>query len=179
MAATGEVLAANCRRDPACTSDPVADLAWLVQHGELDGSPLNGTSLMESLSILSLNSVNPTLTGIPGVLNHARNGDTARLKELFQDRAEPADGRGLPPVAANPRSGVPGESGATPPNAAPARCERLVLPAGVGRLGEGSRSPGGAGRRTGERAWRPEQPARSHGEERGQGVLAGVRWNCV
>jgi pimeloyl-ACP methyl ester carboxylesterase len=84
MAVTGKVLAANCRRDPACTSDPVADLAWLVQHGELDGSPLNATSLMESLAILSLNSVNPTLEGIPTMLSKARNGDTAGLKELFQ-----------------------------------------------------------------------------------------------
>ena len=43
----------------------MADLAWLVQHGELDGVPLNGTSLIESLSILSLNSVNPSLEGHP------------------------------------------------------------------------------------------------------------------
>jgi pimeloyl-ACP methyl ester carboxylesterase len=84
MAATGKILAADCHRDPACTSDPVADLAWLVQHGEIDGAPLNGTSLMESLSILSLNSVNPTLQGIPKVLKDARDGDTAALKELFQ-----------------------------------------------------------------------------------------------
>jgi pimeloyl-ACP methyl ester carboxylesterase len=84
MAATGPVLAAACRRDPACTTDPVADLAWLVQHGSVGGTPLNGTSLIESLSILSLNSVNPSFEGIPKVLHAAREGDTAGLKELFQ-----------------------------------------------------------------------------------------------
>lgn len=84
MAATGKVLAASCRHDPACTTDPVADLAWLVRNGEIDGSPLNGTALLESLSILSLNSVNPSFEGIAKVLNDARAGDTAALKELFQ-----------------------------------------------------------------------------------------------
>jgi pimeloyl-ACP methyl ester carboxylesterase len=49
MAATGPVLKAACRQDPSCTTDPVADLAWLVQHG------VSGTDLMESLSIASLN----------------------------------------------------------------------------------------------------------------------------
>ncbi|ADB34785.1 alpha/beta hydrolase fold protein [Kribbella flavida DSM 17836] len=92
MAHTRTVLAAACRRDPACTTDPVADLAWLVRHGELDGSPVNGTSLIESLSILSLNSVNPSLEGLPKVLHDARQGDTAALKELFQR----ATSRGLP-----------------------------------------------------------------------------------
>lgn len=84
MAHTGTVLAATCRRDPACSSDPVADLAWLVAHGQIDGAKLNGTSIIESLSILSLNSVNPSLEGLPKVLNDARNGDTAALEELFQ-----------------------------------------------------------------------------------------------
>ncbi len=84
MAATGKVLAANCRRDPACTTDPVADLAWLVRHGSLDGSPLNGTSLLEAFSILSVNSVNPSFKGVPKILADARNGNTAALKELFQ-----------------------------------------------------------------------------------------------
>lgn len=92
MAATRSVLATTCRQDPACTTDPVADLAWLVRHGELDGAPLNGTNLMESLAILSLNSVNPSLDGIPKVLNDTRNGDTAALKELFQQ----ATSRGVP-----------------------------------------------------------------------------------
>lgn len=78
MAATGGVLTAACRRDPACTTDPVADLAWLVQHG------VSGTDLMESLSVASLNSVNPSLQGIPAMLHAARNGDDAGLKELFQ-----------------------------------------------------------------------------------------------
>ncbi len=78
MAATGGVLTAACHQDPACTTDPVADLAWLVQHG------VGGTDLMESLSVASLNSVNPSLKGIPAILHAARNGDDAGLKELFQ-----------------------------------------------------------------------------------------------
>ena len=78
MAATGGVLTAACRQDPACTTDPVADLAWLVQHG------VSGTDLMESLSVASLNSVNPSLQGIPAILHAARNADDAGLKELFQ-----------------------------------------------------------------------------------------------
>lgn len=78
MAATGGVLTAACHQDPACTTDPVADLAWLVQHG------VSGTDLMESLSVASLNSVNPSLKGIPAILHAARNGDDAGLKELFQ-----------------------------------------------------------------------------------------------
>jgi pimeloyl-ACP methyl ester carboxylesterase len=78
MAATGAVLTAACRQDPACTTDPVADLAWLVQHG------VSGSDLMESLSVASLNSVNPSLKGIPAILHAARNGDDAGLKELFQ-----------------------------------------------------------------------------------------------
>jgi pimeloyl-ACP methyl ester carboxylesterase len=84
MAATRAVLTATCTRDPACTTNPVEDLAWLVKHGELDGAPLNGTSMIESLAILSLNSVDPSLKGIPQVLHDARSGDTAQLKELFQ-----------------------------------------------------------------------------------------------
>ena len=79
MAATGGVLRAACRQDPACTTDPVADLAWLVKHGSVDG-----TALMESLSISSLNTVNPSLKGIPAILNAARNGDDAGLKEFLQ-----------------------------------------------------------------------------------------------
>lgn len=78
MAATAGVLRAACRQDPACTTDPVADLAWLVQHG------VSGTDLMETLSVASLNAVNPSLKGIPAVLHAARNGDDTALKELFQ-----------------------------------------------------------------------------------------------
>jgi pimeloyl-ACP methyl ester carboxylesterase len=78
MAATGGVLAAACRQDSTCTTDPVADLAWLVQHG------VSGTDLMESLSVASLNSVNPSLKGIPSILHAARNGDDTGLKELFE-----------------------------------------------------------------------------------------------
>jgi pimeloyl-ACP methyl ester carboxylesterase len=79
MAATGGVLKAACRQDPACTTDPVADLAWLVQHG-----PVDGPSLLESLSISSLNSVNPSLKGIPAILHSARTGDDAALKDFVQ-----------------------------------------------------------------------------------------------
>ncbi|WP_371404799.1 alpha/beta hydrolase [Kribbella sp. NBC_00662] len=78
MAATGPVLKAACRQDPTCTTDPVADLAWLVQHG------VSGTDLMETLSVASLNSVNPTLKGIAATLHAARAGDDTGLKELFQ-----------------------------------------------------------------------------------------------
>jgi pimeloyl-ACP methyl ester carboxylesterase len=79
MAATGTVLTAACRQDNGCTSDPVADLAWLVQHG------VSGTDLMESLSVASLNSVNPSLNGIPAILHAARNGDDTELKQLFAE----------------------------------------------------------------------------------------------
>ncbi|GAA3148747.1 alpha/beta fold hydrolase [Kribbella aluminosa] len=75
MAATSAVLRSACQ---ACTTDPVADLAWLVQHG------VSGTDLMELLSVSSLNSVNPSLEGIPAALHAARNGDDSTLKELFQ-----------------------------------------------------------------------------------------------
>ncbi|NUR98415.1 MAG: alpha/beta hydrolase [Kribbellaceae bacterium] len=75
MAATSGVLRAACQ---PCTTDPVADLAWLVQHGT------SGTDLMEMLAVSSLNSVNPTLKGIPAALHSARNGDDALLKELIQ-----------------------------------------------------------------------------------------------
>lgn len=78
MATTGTVLKAACRQDPACTTDPVADLAWLVQHG------VSGTDVMESLSVSSLNTVNPSLKGIPAILHAARNGDDAGLKEFLQ-----------------------------------------------------------------------------------------------
>jgi pimeloyl-ACP methyl ester carboxylesterase len=79
MAATGPVLAATCRQDAACTTDPVADLAWLVQHGKV-----SGVAMLESLSVLSLNAVNPSLRGIPATLHAAREGDDAGLKELLQ-----------------------------------------------------------------------------------------------
>jgi pimeloyl-ACP methyl ester carboxylesterase len=78
MAATGDVLTAACHQDAACTTDPVADLAWLVQHG------VSGTDLMETLSVASLNSVNPSLNGIPAALHAASTGDDAQLKELMQ-----------------------------------------------------------------------------------------------
>jgi pimeloyl-ACP methyl ester carboxylesterase len=85
MAATRRVLADACGNDPACTTDPVADLAWLVRNGEIDGQPINGTSFVEGLAIMSLSNVNPTFAGIPKLLHDARNGDTAPLKEFFQN----------------------------------------------------------------------------------------------
>lgn len=84
MAATKRVLSDACRRDAACKTDPVADLAWLVRHGEIDGKPINGTSFTESFSVNSLNAVDPTFKGIPQLLHDARNGNTAPLKEYFQ-----------------------------------------------------------------------------------------------
>ena len=36
------------------------------------------------MSVASLNSVNPSLKGIPAILHAARNGDGSGLKELFQ-----------------------------------------------------------------------------------------------
>ncbi|RZT20204.1 TAP-like protein [Kribbella sp. VKM Ac-2569] len=78
MAASTGVLKATCDQDPACKTDPVADLAWLVQHG------VSGTDLMESLAVASLNSVNPSLKGIPAVLHSARSGNDVGLKNLFQ-----------------------------------------------------------------------------------------------
>ncbi|TCC35070.1 alpha/beta hydrolase [Kribbella sindirgiensis] len=78
MAASAGVLKEACRQDPACATDPVADVAWLVQH------VVSGTDLMESLAVASLNSVNPSLRGIPAILNSARSGDHSGLKELLE-----------------------------------------------------------------------------------------------
>ena len=84
LAAARRVLADACETDATCTTDPVADLAWLVRHGEIDGQPINGTSFVEGLAIMSLSTINPTFTGIPQMLHNARNGDNAQLKEFFQ-----------------------------------------------------------------------------------------------
>jgi pimeloyl-ACP methyl ester carboxylesterase len=84
MKSTGRVLADACSKDPDCTTDPVADLAWLVRNGEIDGNPINGTNFIESLAIISLSAVNPSFQGLPDLLHQARNGDTAPLKDLFQ-----------------------------------------------------------------------------------------------
>ncbi|AKU14650.1 alpha/beta fold hydrolase [Luteipulveratus mongoliensis] len=84
MAATKRVLTDTCRKSTTCTTDPVADLAWLVRHGEIDGQRINGTELLDALGVMSLSSVNPTFEGIPGVLHKARTGDTAPLKNLLE-----------------------------------------------------------------------------------------------
>ena len=89
---TRTVLARACAQDPACTTDPVADLAWLVRNGELDGKPINGVEFVESLSIMSVSSVNPSFKGIPKLLNDARNGNMAPLKQFL----ERASGLGTP-----------------------------------------------------------------------------------
>jgi pimeloyl-ACP methyl ester carboxylesterase len=78
MTATRRVLTDACGNDPSCTTDPVADLAWLVRHG------FDGTAFLESLAILSLSSVNPSFAGLPKLLHDARNGDTTGLKDLLQ-----------------------------------------------------------------------------------------------
>lgn len=89
LAAAKRVLTDTCRKDPSCTTNPVADLAWLVRHGTIDGQPINGTSFVEGLAVLSLSTVNPSLTGVPGMLDKARHGDTAQLKEFFESTAGP------------------------------------------------------------------------------------------
>lgn len=81
---TRTVLARACSQDPACTTDPVADLAWLLRNGELDGKPISGVNVVESLSIASVSSVNPSLKGVPKMLNDARNGNTAQLKVFLE-----------------------------------------------------------------------------------------------
>lgn len=83
MAATKRVLAYTCSQQPSCTTDPVDDLAWLIRHGEIDGQPINATHFLEGFAIYSLNSFNPTQSGVPAMLNAARHGDTAGLKEFF------------------------------------------------------------------------------------------------
>jgi pimeloyl-ACP methyl ester carboxylesterase len=83
MAATKRVLAYTCSQQPSCTTNPVDDLAWLVRHGEIDGQPIDGTNFLEGFAIYSLNSFNPTQSGVPAMLNAARHGDTAQLKEFF------------------------------------------------------------------------------------------------
>ncbi|MGW6200990.1 alpha/beta fold hydrolase [Kribbella sp. NPDC055110] len=144
MGASAGVLEAACGQDPACTTDPVADLAWLVQHG------VSGTDLMETLSVTSLNSVNPSLSGIPAILHSARGGDDRGLKELFQRTTS----KGLTydtPLRRPPH----GDALLGPP---PAREQRPVLPARLGQVGGRARTRRRAGRRTGKRSQRAARP---------------------
>lgn len=83
---TGEVLRKACAADASCTTDPADDLAWLVRHGKIDGKPIDGTRLFESITIMSLSTINPTFDGIPELLHAARAGDTAGLAQ-FLDQA--------------------------------------------------------------------------------------------
>jgi pimeloyl-ACP methyl ester carboxylesterase len=84
MAATKRVLAYTCSKDPSCTTNPVDDLAWLVRHGEIDGQPINATHFLEGFAVFSLSTVNPSQSGVPAMLNAARHGDTAQLKQFFE-----------------------------------------------------------------------------------------------
>jgi pimeloyl-ACP methyl ester carboxylesterase len=94
MRATGRVLRDACADDPECTTDPAADLAWLVRHGRIDGAPIDATRFLESLGILSIDPFNPSFAGIPALLHAARSGETTEL-EAFLDAASslgtPAD----------------------------------------------------------------------------------------
>jgi len=131
MAATRRVLAATCATNPACTTDPVADLAWLLRNGLIDGEPINGTAFVESLAVTSLNAVDPSLRGIPKLLNDARQGDTGPLKEYFQQfssRGTPADqlsaGLHLATLCADLR--FPWGTSQTAPDERPAALDRAV-----------------------------------------------------
>ncbi|MFC0627877.1 alpha/beta fold hydrolase [Kribbella deserti] len=131
LASTRKVLAAACAKDPACTTDPVADLAWLIRNGQIDGKPINGINFVESLSVASVSSVNPAFRGIPKMLNDARNGDTARLKTLlerFTTLGTPADqlsaGLHLATLCADMR--LPWGSSETPLALRPAALDRAV-----------------------------------------------------
>lgn len=77
MAATGRVLTDACHR-LGCTTDPAADLAWVVRHTGVDR-----TALLEALAIMSVSRVNPSFEGIPEVLHAAREGDLEPLHRLL------------------------------------------------------------------------------------------------
>jgi pimeloyl-ACP methyl ester carboxylesterase len=81
--APARVLRDACDDDPACTTDPAADLAWLVRHGRIDGQPIDPTRLMESLTIMSIDRFDPGFHGIPAMLHDARNGDTTGLEQFL------------------------------------------------------------------------------------------------
>ena len=89
LAAARRVLTETCRKNPSCTTNPVADMAWLIRNGTVDGKPINGTSFVEGLAVYSLSTINPTLAGVPAMLAAARRGDTAQLKEFFEQTAGP------------------------------------------------------------------------------------------
>lgn len=83
MRATEPVLRKACRRDPACTTDPVADLAWVAKHGVIDGKRINPTRLIEALGVMSLSTVNPSFKDIPTILHQARSGNTVPLGQML------------------------------------------------------------------------------------------------
>jgi len=79
MRRTAAVLRDACRADDSCTTDPAADLAWLVRHGRIDGRPIDGTHLLDAMAVLSVTTVNPTFDGVPEMLHDARTGDPTVL----------------------------------------------------------------------------------------------------
>ncbi len=92
--APARVLRDACADDPECTTDPAADLAWLVRHGRIDGQPIGPTRLMESLTILSIDPFDPGFHGVPAMLHDARNGDTTVLEQFLNSATSigtPAD----------------------------------------------------------------------------------------
>src|SRR5919197_4092875 len=80
MQANARVLRAVCAADPACTSDPVADLAYLVRHG------YDGDRVLEAMAIISIFA--PSFDGVPKLLHDARNGDTAGWDNLLNSVLE-------------------------------------------------------------------------------------------
>lgn len=81
--AAAGVLRDACAADHGCTTDPAADLAWVVRNARIDGEPVDGTRLADALSITSLSTVDPSFAAVPRVLHRARSGDTTGLAALL------------------------------------------------------------------------------------------------
>lgn len=92
MAATGPVLREACQVNPACTSDPADDLAWLVRGGQVGGQPIEPTRLMGALSDIS-NSDDLRYAEVTRVLHLARQGDMNALEQFLKpyDETLPAN----------------------------------------------------------------------------------------
>jgi pimeloyl-ACP methyl ester carboxylesterase len=69
--AVRRVLPMVCK-EQACTTDPVADLAWLVRHRG------DGPELLDVLAIASI--IRPDLSFVPGMLHDARRGAAQELE---------------------------------------------------------------------------------------------------
>ena len=92
--APARVLRDACADDPECTTDPAADLAWVVRHRRINGQPINPTRLLESLTILSIDPFDPGFHGVPAMLHSAREGDTTVLEQFLNSATSigtPAD----------------------------------------------------------------------------------------